>query len=118
VPDFYIEFFYLAALEISISIAMCWSVWNVKGEWQEAWSKGLTIAFLVMQAIFLLFFTCLFTLKCKGVGPVERMEAWTDYVGILYEGLLYKEHWANRLVPVIFMVKRIALSSLLIYFDM
>jgi hypothetical protein len=47
---------------------------------------------------------------------VERMELWTDKVGALYEGLRYKDAFINRLVPFIFMLKRIWLAAGCFYF--
>jgi hypothetical protein len=46
------------------------------------------------------------------------MELWADKVGALYDGLKYKDAFINRLVPFIFMLKRIWLAAGCFYFKL
>jgi hypothetical protein len=46
------------------------------------------------------------------------MELEADKVGALYDGLKYKDAFINRLVPFIFMLKRIWLAAGCFYFKL
>lgn len=71
-----------------------------------------------MQCFFLLFFFCLFTMTCCKVKPVERMKRWTDYFGVMWENLDIELHWSSRLIPMIFIVKRLSITAMCIYFNL
>jgi hypothetical protein len=79
----------------------------------EVWAKWVTVAFIVLEAIFIL--TFLFLFYCCCCKPVERMERLEAKFGSLYEHVKYKENWVNRTIPFIFLLKRTIFVALCLY---
>jgi hypothetical protein len=70
-----------------------------------------------LQVFFLVFFMVLLFIPICGVSAVKRMELWKDKFDALYDTIDYKASWVNRLVPVIFMFKRIGLAYMCLVAD-
>jgi hypothetical protein len=71
----------------------------------------MTITFLVLCCLFALFFLTLFCVKINGMSEEDRMELWQERVGAMYEKLAFKEAFINRMVPFIFILKRVSLTA-------
>lgn len=104
------DFFYLASLEIFISIFLNLQVLDQVIAWQETFAKCLTFLFIAFEALFICFTLFLFFCKCKKESPVDRMKRWEDRFGTLYQGLTYEDAFQSRLQPIIFMAKRAFLA--------
>jgi hypothetical protein len=108
------KLFYEMALELSIAISMQLKVINDINNVNDEWGRALCIIFCVACGLFLIFL--LFLFLCSR-SPAKRMEKYEAKVGAIYEGILYKEHCANKYITLIFIFKRIAFAASFFYLE-
>jgi hypothetical protein len=73
----------------------------------EKWSASLTWFFIVTEGLFLLLFVLFVFLPCS--DPAKRMNKYKNRVGAIYDNIDYTK-FLNRLVPLVFIMKRVAFA--------
>jgi hypothetical protein len=73
----------------------------------EKWSTSLTWFFIVTEGLFLLLFILFIFFPCP--DPASRMDKYKKRVGAIYENIDYTK-FINRLVPLVFVMKRVAFA--------
>jgi len=110
--NFYCRFMYELQLETCISLALNMMVFYTPENNVEVWAKWTTVAFFVLEGIFLLTFCYLFFIPCNTVARMEKHEV---KFGCLYEHVKYQESWINRTVPFLFLAKRTFFVAICVY---
>jgi hypothetical protein len=79
--NFFIDFFYIMALEISISLSLQYTILNVNKTRIDTCGIALFWFFALTSAAFLIFLTVFYFFTCN---PAQRMEEYEKRVGALY----------------------------------
>ena len=112
--NFFMKLYYEVSLEICISVALNLTIISQVHNFNDEVGRVLCFVFIGTFTAFLVFVICFFTCKTK-ISALERMELYEGRVGALYDGVNYKEHWSNRLVTIIFIVKRVIFVVICFY---
>jgi hypothetical protein len=105
--NFFVAFYYEATLELCISIFSALPHAFKPVTYFEYWSASLTWFFIVTQGLFLIIF--IFFVFLPWPDPALRMKKHEERVGAIYTNIDYNKV-LNRLIPMIFILKRIAFA--------
>jgi hypothetical protein len=99
--------YYEMTLEISISIFSARPHTIEPKTYFEKWSAVISWFFIVTEVIFLILFIPFLAVPC--LDPIQRFEKYKERVGAVYENIDF-HRYASRLVPLMFVFKRVAFA--------
>jgi hypothetical protein len=100
-------FYYETSLEICISIFSALPHTMNPVNTYDKWSAGMTWFFSISFGLFLICLVVFMFLPCP--DPEQRMTRFKAKVGGVYSNIDYSK-WGNRLVPLFFVLKRVAFA--------
>jgi hypothetical protein len=94
-------------LEILISIFSARPHTKEPKTYFEKWSAVLSWFFIVTEIIFLILFIPFLIVPCQ--DPIQRFEKYKERVGAVYKNINFHKY-ASRLMPLVFVFKRVAFA--------